>query len=185
MLHTAKVFRKVAVFKFTEDTSSEANREAKAFSGFCRDVSPHNICCSSDKVFDLIIQPSTEILGEGWADVTTDVVAQMLQAAQGEYPQALPHWELGFRELGWMELLLNALHLSLDFLAFHPEELSDVGFVPNRHTVDFEAIDRKSLIRLQHALTHFTKHAPVAVVPVSLCNVTGCFVLIQFKANLS
>eukprot|EP00957_Ditylum_brightwellii_P092577 7050027-Ditylum_brightwellii.AAC.1 len=74
--------------------------------------------------------------------MTTDVNAQMLQAAQDEYPHALPHWELGFGEMGGMDLLLNALHLSLDFLAFHPEELSDVGFVPNRHTVDFEAIDR-------------------------------------------
>eukprot|EP00957_Ditylum_brightwellii_P131628 10038807-Ditylum_brightwellii.AAC.1 len=86
MPHTTKVFRKVAVFKFTEATSSEANREAETFSGFCRDVSPPNICCCSDKVFDLIIKPSTEILGEGWADMTTDVVAQMLQTVQGEYP---------------------------------------------------------------------------------------------------
>eukprot|EP00957_Ditylum_brightwellii_P007480 565951-Ditylum_brightwellii.AAC.1 len=62
MPHTTKVFCKAAVFKFTEATSSEANREAKAFSGFCRDVSPLNICCSSEKAFDLIIQPSTEIL---------------------------------------------------------------------------------------------------------------------------
>eukprot|EP00957_Ditylum_brightwellii_P132298 10087913-Ditylum_brightwellii.AAC.1 len=49
MPHTAKVFRKAAVIKLTEATSSEANREVKAFSGFCRDVSPPNICCSSDK----------------------------------------------------------------------------------------------------------------------------------------
>eukprot|EP00957_Ditylum_brightwellii_P126618 9650988-Ditylum_brightwellii.AAC.1 len=116
--------------------------------------------------------------------MTADVVAQMLQAAQAEYPQALPHWELGFWEWGGMELLLNKLHLSLVFFAFHPEELSGVGFVPNRHTVDFEVIDRESLIRLQHTLTHFTKHAPVAVVPVSLCNVAGGFVLIEIKANL-
>eukprot|EP00957_Ditylum_brightwellii_P054255 4109242-Ditylum_brightwellii.AAC.1 len=65
-----------------EATSSEAIRKAKAFSGFCRDVPPPNVCCTGDKLFDLIIQPSTEILGEGWTDMTTDVVAQMLQAAQ-------------------------------------------------------------------------------------------------------
>eukprot|EP00957_Ditylum_brightwellii_P132507 10105020-Ditylum_brightwellii.AAC.1 len=108
----------------------------------------------------------------------------MLQAAQGEYPQALPHWVLGFWILGRMELLLNVLHLSLDFFAFHLEELSDVGFVPSRHTIDFEDIERESLISLQHALTHFTKHAPVAVVLVSLCNVARGFIIIQFKADL-